>query len=139
TEDDSLGGSFHVSPLRFTQASPIGHASGGAEDHIILSALSSAVSTLVKKKVKALEVKLKTKKKMVVLSDSYQEDGGESVVDLDALIALANAAVIVNSTKSLGGVSSNPAACFNDPTSDDPTSVVPTIVVPTDVPSGVDP
>ncbi|GJU78305.1 putative ribonuclease H-like domain-containing protein [Tanacetum coccineum] len=42
-------GSFHVSPPRFTQASPTGHASGGAEDHITLSALSSAVSTLVKK------------------------------------------------------------------------------------------
>ncbi|GJR02009.1 hypothetical protein Tco_0524993 [Tanacetum coccineum] len=105
TEDDSLGGSFHVSPPRFTQASPTGHASGGAEDHITLSALSSAVSTLVKKvhsletelkahkklfkdvvpklvkKVKALEVKLKTKKRKVVLSDSDQEDGGEPVVD----------------------------------------------------------
>ncbi|GJR46238.1 putative ribonuclease H-like domain-containing protein [Tanacetum coccineum] len=158
TEDDSLGGSFHVSPPRFTQASPTGHASGGAEDHITLSALSSAVSTLVKKvhsletelkahkklfkdvvpklvkKVKALEVKLKTKKRKVVLSDSDQEDGGEPVVDLDALIALANAAVTVDSTISPGGASRNPAACSYDPTSD-----VPTTAVPTDVPSGVDP
>ncbi|GJU11070.1 hypothetical protein Tco_1133466 [Tanacetum coccineum] len=158
TEDDSLGGSFHVSPPRFTQASPTGHASGGAEDHITLSALSSVVSTLVKKvnsletelkahkklfkdvvpklvkKVKALEVKLKTKKRKVVLSDSDQEEGGEQAVDLDALIALANAAVTVDSTKSPGGASSNPAACSYDPTSD-----VPTTVVPTDVPSGVDP
>ncbi|GKF47598.1 hypothetical protein Tco_0137400, partial [Tanacetum coccineum] len=31
TEDDSLGGFFHVSPPRFTQASPTGHALGGAE------------------------------------------------------------------------------------------------------------
>ncbi|GJU50449.1 putative ribonuclease H-like domain-containing protein [Tanacetum coccineum] len=158
TEDDSLGGSFHVSPPRFTQASPTGHTSGGAEDHITLSALSSVVSTLVQKvnsletelkahkklfkdvvpklvkKVKALEVKLKTKKRKVVLSDSDQEEGGEQAVDLDALIALANAAVTVDSTKSPGGASSNPAACSYDPTSD-----VPTTAVPIDVPSGVDP
>ncbi|GJR51031.1 hypothetical protein Tco_1401552 [Tanacetum coccineum] len=148
TEDDSLGGSIHVSPLRFTQASPTGHASEGEEDHITLSALSSAVSTLVKKaheklfkdvvpklvkKVKALEVKLKTKKRKVVLSDSDQEDGGEPVVDLDALIALANAAMTIDSTISPGGASRNPAACSYDPTSD-----VPTTVVPTDVPSSVD-
>ncbi|GJZ10401.1 hypothetical protein Tco_0545160, partial [Tanacetum coccineum] len=168
TEDDSLGGSFHVSPPRFTQASPTGHASGGAEDHITLSALSSAVSTLVKKvhsletelkahkklfkdvvpklvkKVKALEVKLKTKKRKVVLSDSDQEDGGEPDVDLDALNALANAAVTVDSTKSPGGPSKNPAACSYDPTSDVPSTDVPTTEVPstefpTDVPSGVAP
>ncbi|GKG02682.1 hypothetical protein Tco_0310318, partial [Tanacetum coccineum] len=30
TEDDSLGGSFHETPPRFTQASPSGHTSGGA-------------------------------------------------------------------------------------------------------------
>ncbi|GKB70431.1 hypothetical protein Tco_0931843, partial [Tanacetum coccineum] len=158
TEDDSLGGSFHVSPPRFTQASPTGHASGGTEDHITLSALSSVVSTLVKKvnsletelkahkklfkdvvpklvkKVKAFEVKLKTKKKKVVLSDSDQEEGGEQVVDLDALIALANVVVTVDSTKSPGGASNNPVVCSYDPTSD-----VPTPAVPTDVPSGVDP
>ncbi|GKB70608.1 hypothetical protein Tco_0932020 [Tanacetum coccineum] len=113
TEDDSLGGSFHVSPPRFTQASPTGHTSGGAEDHITLSALSSVVSTLVQKKVKALEGKLKTQKRKVVLSDSDQDEGGEQAVDLDALIALANAA--------------------------DPTSDVPTTAVPTDVDSGVAP
>ncbi|GJR14463.1 putative ribonuclease H-like domain-containing protein [Tanacetum coccineum] len=168
TEDDSLGGSFHVSPLRFTQASPTGHASGGAEDHITLSALSFAVSTLIKKvhsletelkahkklfkdvvsklvkKVKALEVKLKTKKRKVVLSDSDQKDRGEPVVDLEALIALANAAVTVDSTKSPGGPSKNHAACSYDPTSDVPSTDVPTTEVPftdvpTDVPSGVAP
>ncbi|GKA07651.1 putative ribonuclease H-like domain-containing protein, partial [Tanacetum coccineum] len=157
-EDEPLGGSFHASPPRSTQASPAGHTSGGAEDHITLSALSSVVSTLVQKvnsletelkahkklfkdvvaklvkKVKALEVKLKTKKRKVVLSDSDQEEGGEQAVDLDALIALANAAVTVDSTKSPGGASSNPAACSYDPTSD-----VPTTDVPTDVPSGVAP
>ncbi|GKD64853.1 hypothetical protein Tco_1306961, partial [Tanacetum coccineum] len=117
-------GSLHVSPPRFTQASPTGHASGGAEDHITLSALSSAVFTLVKKvhsletelkahkklfkdvvpklvkKVKTLEVQLKSQKRKVVLSNSDPEEGGEPDVDLDALNALANAAVTVDSTKS---------------------------------------
>ncbi|GJY05750.1 hypothetical protein Tco_0371690 [Tanacetum coccineum] len=134
TEDDSLGGSFHETPPRFTQASPTGHTSGGAEDHITLSALSSVVSTLVQKvsyletelkahkklfkdvvaklvkKVKALEVKLKTKKRKVVLT------------------------MTVDSTKSPAGASSNPTACSYDPNID-----VPTTAVPTDVPSGVDP
>ncbi|GKC55369.1 hypothetical protein Tco_1078114, partial [Tanacetum coccineum] len=160
TEDDTLGGSLHVSPPRFTQASPTGHASGGAKDHITLSALSSPVSTLVKKvhsletelkvhkklfkdvvpklvkKVKALEVKLKTKKRKVVLSDSDQEDGGEPDVDLDALNALANAVVTVDSTKSPGGPIKNPAACSYDPTSDVPSTDVPSTDVPTtEVPS----
>ncbi|GKF79981.1 hypothetical protein Tco_0235549, partial [Tanacetum coccineum] len=154
------------------------YASGGAEDHITLSALSFAVSTLVKKvhsleselkahrklfkdvvpklvkKVKALEVKLKTKERKVGLSDSDKDEGGEQAMDLDALIALANAVVTVDSTKSPGSPSSNPDACSydptsddptsddptsDDPTSDDPTSVVPTTTVPIDVPSGVDP
>ncbi|GJT33212.1 hypothetical protein Tco_0923631 [Tanacetum coccineum] len=168
TEDDYLGGSFHVSPPRFTQASPTGHAFEGAEDHITLSALSSAVSTLVKKvhsletelkahkklfkdvvpklvkKVKALEVKIKTKKRKVVLSDSDQEDGGEPNVDLDALNALANAAVTVDSIKTPGGPSKNPAPCSYDPTSavpstDVPNTEVPSTEFPTDVPSGVAP
>ncbi|GKF21434.1 hypothetical protein Tco_0070072 [Tanacetum coccineum] len=157
-EDEPLGGSFHASPPRFTPASPAGHTSGGAEDPITLTALSAIVSTLVQKvnsletelkahkqlfkdvvgklvkQVKAMEVKLKTKKRKVVVSDSDTEDGGEQDVDLDALHSLANAAVTVDSTKSPGGASSNPAACSYDPTSD-----VPTSDVPTDVPSGVAP
>ncbi|GJR18792.1 hypothetical protein Tco_0967319 [Tanacetum coccineum] len=139
TEDDSLGGSFHVSPPRVTQASPTGHASGGPEDPLTISALSSAVSTLVKKKVKALEVKLKTKKRKVVLSDSDQEDGGVPDVELDALNALANVAVTVDSTKSPGGPSKNPAACSYDPTSDVHTTEVPSTEFPTDDPSDVAP
>ncbi|GKE61425.1 hypothetical protein Tco_1511792, partial [Tanacetum coccineum] len=169
TEDEPLRGSFHASPPRSTQDPPAGHTSGGAEDLITLSALSSVVSNLVQKvnsletklkahkklfkdvvaklvkKVKALEVKLKTKKRKVVLSDSDQEEGGEQAVDLDALITLANAAVTVDSTKSPGGASSNPAACSYDPTSDVPTTDVPSGVAPTgdvpttDVPSGVAP
>ncbi|GKA28082.1 hypothetical protein Tco_0714250, partial [Tanacetum coccineum] len=144
TEDDSLGGSFHVSPSRFTQASPTGHAPGGAEDHITLSALSSAVSTLVKK-VHSLETDLKAHKKLfkdVVPKLVRKVKALEPVVDLDALITLANATVTVDSTKSPGGPSKNPAACSYDPTSDVPSTDVPTTEVPstdvpTDVPSGV--
>ncbi|GJU52140.1 hypothetical protein Tco_1225854 [Tanacetum coccineum] len=154
-EDEPLGGSFHASPPRSTPASPAGHTSGGAEDPITLTALSAVVSTLVQKvhsletelkahkqlfkdvvgklvkQVKAMEVKLKTKKRKVVVSDSDKEDGGEQDVDLDALHALANAAVTVDSTKSPGGPSSNPAACSYDPTSDVPTTDVPSSVAPT--------
>ncbi|GJW85888.1 hypothetical protein Tco_0159033 [Tanacetum coccineum] len=157
-EDEPLGGSFHASPPRSTQASLAGHTSGGVEYPITLTDLSSVVSTLVQKvnsletelkahkklfkdvvgklvkEVKAMEVKIKIKKRKVVMSDSDKEDGGEQDVDLDALHALANAAVTVDSTKSPGGASSNPAACSYDPTSD-----VPTTDVPTDVPSSVAP
>ncbi|GJZ64117.1 synaptobrevin, longin-like domain protein, partial [Tanacetum coccineum] len=157
TRHESDHSQDHLSTSTRQQATPSSiascHTSGGAEDHTSRGALSSVVSTLMQKvnsletelkahkklfknlvaklvkKVKALEVTLKTKKRKVVLSDSDQEEGGDQAVDLDALIALANAAVIVDSTKSPGGASSNPAACSYDPTSD----------VPTDVPSGVAP
>ncbi|GJZ35635.1 hypothetical protein Tco_0581452 [Tanacetum coccineum] len=145
-EDEPLGGSFHASPPRSTQASPAGHTSGGAEDLITLTDVSSVVSTLMQKvnsleielkdtkklfmdvvgklvkKVKAMEVKLKTKKRKVVMSDSDQEEGGEQDVDLDALLALANAAMIVDSNIPPGGASS-----FHIPT------YVPTSVSPTGV------
>nr|GEV73875.1 uncharacterized mitochondrial protein AtMg00810-like [Tanacetum cinerariifolium] len=55
------------------------------------------------KKVKALEVKLKTKKRKMVVSDSYQEDDDKQDMDLDALRALANAAVTVDSNIPFGG------------------------------------
>ncbi|GJZ19730.1 hypothetical protein Tco_0556320 [Tanacetum coccineum] len=142
-EDEPLGGSFHASPPRSTQAPPAGHTSGGAEDLITLTDVSSVVSTLVQKvtsletelkdtkklfkdvvgklvkKVQAMEVKLMTKKRKVVVSDSDQEEGGEQDVDLDALLALANAAVIVDSNIPPGGASSSH--------------------IPTDVPTGVAP
>ncbi|GJZ08243.1 hypothetical protein Tco_0542526 [Tanacetum coccineum] len=85
-----------------------------------------------------MEVKLKIKKRKVVVSDSDKEDRGQQDVDLDTLHVLANATVTVDSTKSPGGASSNPAACSYDPTSDVPTTDVPTYV-PIDVPSGVAP
>ncbi|GJU71381.1 hypothetical protein Tco_1262786 [Tanacetum coccineum] len=123
TEDDSLGGSFHVSPPRFTQASPTGHASGGPENPITISALSSAVSTLVKK-VHSLETELKAHKKLFkdVVPKLVKK---VKALELDALNALANATVTVDSTKSPGGPSKNPPACSYDPTGDVPTTKVP--------------
>ncbi|GJY01881.1 hypothetical protein Tco_0360033, partial [Tanacetum coccineum] len=158
-EGETLGGSFYTTPPRSTQVPPVGPTSGGAEDLATLTALSSLVSELVQKvslleseltahkllfkdvvgklvkNVKALELKLKPRSRKVVLSDSDQEDGGEPDVDLDALNALANAAVTVDSTKSPGGPSKNPAACSYDPSSDVPTTEVPSTEFPTDVPS----
>ncbi|GJU35515.1 hypothetical protein Tco_1183869 [Tanacetum coccineum] len=131
-QNEPLGGSFHASPPRSTPASPAGHTSGVHSLETELKAhkqLFKVVVGKLVKQVKAMEVKLKTKKRKVVVSDSDIEDGGEQDVDLEALHALANAAVTVDSTKSPGGPSSNPAACSYDPTSD----------VPTDVPSGVAP
>ncbi|GJZ76458.1 hypothetical protein Tco_0641130 [Tanacetum coccineum] len=66
------------------------------------------------KQVKAMEVKLKTKKRKVVVT------------------------VTVDSTKSPGGASSNPDACSYDPTSDVPTTDVPSGVAPTS-PSTISP
>ncbi|GJS37215.1 putative ribonuclease H-like domain-containing protein [Tanacetum coccineum] len=104
--NEPLGGSFHASPQRSTLASSAGHTSGENELKTHKKLFKEVVAKLVKK-VKALEVKLKTKKRKVVLSDSDQEEGGEQAMDLDALIALANAAVTVDSTKSPGGASIN--------------------------------
>ncbi|GJX68187.1 hypothetical protein Tco_0303914 [Tanacetum coccineum] len=131
-DDEPLGGSFHAFPPRSTQASPAVH-SLETELKAHKKLFKDVVGKLVKQ-VKAMEVKLKIKKRKVVVSDSDKEDGGEQDVDLDALHALANAVVTVDSTKSPGGASINPAACSYDPTSD-----VPTTDVPTDVPSGVAP
>nr|GEY18155.1 ribonuclease H-like domain, reverse transcriptase, RNA-dependent DNA polymerase [Tanacetum cinerariifolium] len=165
-EDEPLGGSFHMSSPRSTQATPTVQPSGGAEDPITLTALSSVVSTLVHKvnsletklkdhkklfkyvvgklvkKVKSLEVKLMTKKRKLVVSDSDQDEGRKQDVDLDALRALANAVVTVDSNISPGGASSNPA------TSTSVASAVPTgaspvpthsLSIPADVPPSVAP
>nr|GEV91876.1 hypothetical protein [Tanacetum cinerariifolium] len=164
-EDEPLGGSFYMSPPRSTQAPPAGQTSSDAEDLITLTALSSVVSTLVQKvnsletelkdhkklfkivvgklvkKVKAMEVKLRTTKRKMVVSDSDKKEGGKQDVDLDALLALANAAVTVDSNISPGGASNNPAASTSVP-ADVPTSAnVPTssTSVPADVPTSVAP
>nr|GEV29342.1 aminoacyl-tRNA synthetase, class 1a, anticodon-binding [Tanacetum cinerariifolium] len=162
-EDEPLGGSFHMSPPRSTQAPLAGQTSGGVEDLITLTALSSIVSTLVHnvntletelkdhkklfkdvvgklvKKVKAMEVKLRISKRKMVVSDSDQEERGKQDVDLDALLVLANATVTVDSNISPGGASDNIAASTSVP-ADVLTSVnVPTgsTSVPADVPTSV--
>ncbi|GJY87672.1 hypothetical protein Tco_0502300 [Tanacetum coccineum] len=115
-EDETMGGSFHTSTPRSTQAPPEGTSSGGAEDLDKLTALSSLVSTLVQKvntqeyelkahkllfkevvgklvqKVKLLEDKLKGRKRKFVMTDSDKEKDAES--DVDPLIKLAKAATI---------------------------------------------
>nr|GEY14296.1 putative ribonuclease H-like domain-containing protein [Tanacetum cinerariifolium] len=159
--DEPLGGSFHMSPPRSTQAPSACQTSGGVEDLITLTTLSYVVSTLVQKvntletklkdhkklfkdvvgnlvkKVKAMEVKLRTTKRKMVVSDSNQEEGGKQDVDLDALLALANVAVTVDSKISPSGASDNPAASTSVP-ADVPTSAnAPTgsTSVPADVPT----
>nr|GEW14128.1 hypothetical protein [Tanacetum cinerariifolium] len=92
-----------------------------------------AVEKLVKK-VKALEVKLKTKKRKMVMSDSDQEDSGKQDMDLDALRALANAAVTIDSNIPSGGTLQILAASLSISTAVPlGTSVVPlgTFFVPT--------
>nr|GEW58255.1 ribonuclease H-like domain-containing protein [Tanacetum cinerariifolium] len=173
-EDAPLGGDFHTSPLRSSHAPPAGQPLGGEKDPITLTALSSVVSNLVHKvhsleselqaykklfkdvvgklvkKVKTLEVKLKTNKRKLVVSDSDQKDDDTQDVDLDALRALANAAVVVDpdipSTILVpaaalavpSGTSAVPAAASAVPSG---TLTVPTgaSTVPTDVPSRADP
>ncbi|GKB85422.1 hypothetical protein Tco_0957694, partial [Tanacetum coccineum] len=97
-EDDTMGGSFDISPPRTTQAPPKGTTSGGAEDPDKLTALSSLVDSLVQKvdtqasdlkahklmfkevvgklvkKVKVLEDKIKGRKRKFVMTDSDKED-----------------------------------------------------------------
>ncbi|GKF45594.1 hypothetical protein Tco_0135396, partial [Tanacetum coccineum] len=113
-EDEIMGGSFHTSPPRSTQAPPEGTTSGGAEDLDKQTALSSLVSTLVQKvntqesefkahkllfkdvvgklvkKVKLLEDKLKGRKRKFVMTNSDKEEDAEQ--DVDPLINLAKAA-----------------------------------------------
>nr|GEY02639.1 hypothetical protein [Tanacetum cinerariifolium] len=121
TEDAHMGANFHTSPVRSSHTPPVDHPSGGVEDPITLTALSSVISTLVQKvhsleaelhdhkkhfknvvgklvkKVKSLEVKLKTKKRKMVASDSDEKDDTTPNVNLEALHALANAAVVDDS------------------------------------------
>nr|GEX49932.1 hypothetical protein [Tanacetum cinerariifolium] len=137
--DAPLGGDFHPSPPRSSHALPTGQPSGGKKDPITLTALSSVVSTLMQKvhlleaelhnhknlfkdvmgklvkKVKTLEVKLKTKKRKMVVSDSDQDDGTTQNVDLYALRALANAALAADSDIPSGNTLQFPANSLQFP------------------------
>nr|GEU74153.1 hypothetical protein [Tanacetum cinerariifolium] len=142
-EDETLGGSFHMSSARSTQAPP---AETKFKDYKKL--FKYVVGKLVKK-VKSLEVKLRTKKRKLVVSDSDQDEGGKQDVDLDPLRTLANVAVTVDSNISPGTASSNPAASTSIPaavptgalTVPTGASSVPTdsLSVPVDVPPSVAP
>nr|GEY42064.1 putative ribonuclease H-like domain-containing protein [Tanacetum cinerariifolium] len=115
--DEPLGGSFHMSPPRSTQAPPAGQPSGGAEDPITLTALSSIVYTLVQK-VNSLETKLKNHRKLfkdVVGKLVKKVKAMEQDVDLDALRALANAAVTIDSNIPPGGASHIPTTSISFP------------------------
>nr|GEY44789.1 xylulose kinase-1 [Tanacetum cinerariifolium] len=117
-EDAPLGGNFHTSPPRSSQAPPAGQLSGAKlHDHKRL--FKDAVRKLVKK-VKTLEVKLKTKKRKLVVSDSDQEDGDTQYVDLDALRALAKAAVAADLDIPSGSTSKIPASSPSVPTAGPP-------------------
>nr|GFA21306.1 JmjC domain-containing protein [Tanacetum cinerariifolium] len=101
----------------------------------------NVVGKLVKK-VKAIEVKLRTSKRKMVVSDSDQEEGGKQDVYLDVLLALANTVVTVDSNISPGGASDNPAASTSVSANvRTGASNVPTgsTSVPADVPAGVAP
>nr|GFC49112.1 hypothetical protein [Tanacetum cinerariifolium] len=122
-EDESLGGSFHISSPRFTQAPPVG--CGGK----------------VGQEGQSNGGKLRTMKRKMVVSVFDQEEGGKLDVDLDALLALANAAVIVDYNIPPGGASNNHAASISVPADVLTSANVPTssTSVPADVPTSVAP
>nr|GFA18336.1 hypothetical protein [Tanacetum cinerariifolium] len=117
TEDGPLGGNFHTSPPWSFHAPPTVQEvhSLEAELHDHKKLFKDVMGKLVKK-VKSLEVKLKTKKRKLVVSDSDPEDSTTQDMDLDALRALANAAVAADSDIPSGNTSQVPAAILCAPT-----------------------
>nr|GEV31240.1 synaptobrevin, longin-like domain protein [Tanacetum cinerariifolium] len=113
-EGAPLGGDFPPSPPRSSHAPAAGQPSG-AELHDHKKLFKDVVEKLVKK-VKSLEVKLKTKKRKMVVSDSDPEDNTTQDMDLDALRALANAAVAADSDIPSRNTSQVPAASSCAPT-----------------------
>ncbi|GKE32098.1 hypothetical protein Tco_1451420, partial [Tanacetum coccineum] len=102
-EDETLGGSFHTTPPRTTPVPPKGPTLGDAGDLATLTSLSSLVSELVQKvstleselkahkllfkdvvvhlvkKVKALELKLKTRSRKVVMNAHVDVSPGADI------------------------------------------------------------
>nr|GEU80619.1 hypothetical protein [Tanacetum cinerariifolium] len=130
---EPAAGDYHPSPLRSSHAPPAGQPSG-AELHDHKKLFKDVVGKLVKK-VKTLEVKLKTKKRKMVVSDSDQEDNTTLNVDLDSLRTLANVAVAADSDIPSGSTSQIPAASLSVPTAGPfDTSSVPHAI--SDIPPG---
>nr|GEZ80950.1 JmjC domain-containing protein [Tanacetum cinerariifolium] len=128
---------LHQGPLKLP-LQKVNSLETALKDHKKL--FKDVVGELVKK-VKAMEVRLRTTKRKMVVSDSDQEEGGKQDVDLDALLALPNADVTIDSNLPPGGAFDNPAASTIVP-ADVPTSAnVPTgsTSVPADVPTSVAP
>nr|GEV72709.1 JmjC domain-containing protein [Tanacetum cinerariifolium] len=105
-EDEPLEGSFHMSPPGSTQAPPAGQPSGGTEDPITLTALSSVVSTLVQK-VNSLEIELKDHKKLFKDVVGNIPPGGAS--HIHATCTSVPAAVLTGASTVLVGSPSVPA------------------------------
>ncbi|GKF55309.1 hypothetical protein Tco_0165649, partial [Tanacetum coccineum] len=84
---DPLGGSFHVSSPRFHEATPsAGQTSGGAEDPLSLTTLSSLFLKFLQK-TESLESELKDTK-MTLGNAIITLD-----IDIESLLALANASL----------------------------------------------
>ncbi|GKC45111.1 hypothetical protein Tco_1062833 [Tanacetum coccineum] len=87
-EDETMGGSFHTSPPRSTQAPPaVNTQESEFKAHKLL--LNEVVGKLLKK-VKLLEDKFKVRKRKFVMTDSDKEEDAEE--DVDSLIKLAKTA-----------------------------------------------
>nr|GEU62387.1 ribonuclease H-like domain-containing protein [Tanacetum cinerariifolium] len=140
-EDEPLGGSFHMSPPRSTQAPPTGQTLGSAEDFITQTALSSVVSTLVQK-VNSLETDLNDHKKL------FKDVVGKLVKKVKAIEVRLRTTkrkmvvtVTIDSNISPGGASDNPTASISVPV-DAPTSanvLTGSTSIPLDVPTSVAP
>ncbi|GKF19094.1 hypothetical protein Tco_0067732, partial [Tanacetum coccineum] len=122
-EDETMGGSFHTSPPRSTQAPPAGTTSDGAEALNKLTALSSLVSTLVQK-VNTQESALKAHKPLF-----KEEEDAE--LDVDPLIKLAKVAATAAAASAVPTGGSHEADIL-------PSSSIPTdeFVGGSDVPAG---
>ncbi|GKE09382.1 hypothetical protein Tco_1412933, partial [Tanacetum coccineum] len=104
-EDETMGGSFHTSPPRSTQAPPAAHK----------LLFKEVVGKLVKK-VKLLEDKLKGRQRKSVMTDSDKEEDAEE--DVDPLIKLAKAAATAAAASAFAGGSDVPAGATTGPSVD---------------------
>ncbi|GJV43706.1 hypothetical protein Tco_1428242 [Tanacetum coccineum] len=113
-EDDTMGGSFDISPPRTTQAPPeVDTQASDIKAHKLM--FKEVVGKLVKK-VKVLEDKIKGRKRKFVLTDSDKEEDAE--LDMDPLIKLAQAAATAAADSTFAGGSDVPADATPGPSAD---------------------